>query len=29
VPNWADTEGVRGNEHFPAVTHDVTLPCDP
>ncbi|MET8804533.1 glycoside hydrolase family 97 C-terminal domain-containing protein [Streptomyces sp. NPDC004546] len=25
-PNWISLEGVRGNEHFPTATHNVTLP---
>ncbi|WP_327312034.1 glycoside hydrolase family 97 protein [Streptomyces sp. NBC_01235] len=25
-PNWVSLEGVRGNEHFPTATHNVTLP---
>ncbi|MDF2263976.1 glycoside hydrolase family 97 catalytic domain-containing protein [Streptomyces coacervatus] len=25
-PNWISMEGVRGNEHFPTATHNVTLP---
>ncbi|HTJ70788.1 MAG TPA: glycoside hydrolase family 97 catalytic domain-containing protein [Actinospica sp.] len=25
-PNWITLEGVRGNEHFPTATHNVTLP---
>lgn len=25
-PNWINLEGVRGNEHFPTSTHNVTLP---
>jgi alpha-glucosidase len=25
-PNWITIEGVRGNEHFPTATHNVTLP---
>ena len=25
-PNWITLEGVRGNEHFPTSTHNVTLP---
>lgn len=25
-PNWINLEGVRGNEHFPTATHNVTLP---
>jgi alpha-glucosidase len=25
-PNWINMEGVRGNEHFPTATHNVTLP---
>jgi len=25
-PNWITMEGVRGNEHFPTATHNVTLP---
>jgi alpha-glucosidase len=25
-PNWILLEGVRGNEHFPTATHNVTLP---
>jgi alpha-glucosidase len=25
-PNWIAMEGVRGNEHFPTATHNVTLP---
>jgi alpha-glucosidase len=25
-PNWITLEGVRGNEHFPPATHNVTLP---
>ena len=24
-PNWINLEGVRGNEHFPTATHNVTL----
>jgi alpha-glucosidase len=26
LPNWINMEGVRGNEHFPTATHNVTLP---
>lgn len=26
LPNWVNIEGVRGNEHFPTATHNVTLP---
>lgn len=25
-PNWITLEGVRGNEHFPTASHNVTLP---
>lgn len=25
-PNWISLEGVRGNEHFPTASHNVTLP---
>ncbi|MCX4878235.1 glycoside hydrolase family 97 protein [Streptomyces sp. NBC_00847] len=25
-PNWVTMEGVRGNEHFPTASHNVTLP---
>ncbi|MGW2724393.1 glycoside hydrolase family 97 catalytic domain-containing protein [Streptomyces sp. NPDC001492] len=25
-PNWISMEGVRGNEHFPTASHNVTLP---
>ncbi|MFF4256766.1 glycoside hydrolase family 97 catalytic domain-containing protein [Streptomyces sp. NPDC001663] len=25
-PNWVSLEGVRGNEHFPTASHNVTLP---
>ncbi len=25
-PNWINLEGVRGNEHFPTASHNVTLP---
>ncbi|HZC72691.1 MAG TPA: glycoside hydrolase family 97 catalytic domain-containing protein [Jatrophihabitans sp.] len=25
-PNWITLEGVRGNEHFPTATHNVTVP---
>jgi alpha-glucosidase len=25
-PNWMNLEGVRGNEHFPTATHNVTVP---
>jgi alpha-glucosidase len=25
-PNWLSVEGVRGNEHFPTASHNVTLP---
>ncbi|WP_327433108.1 glycoside hydrolase family 97 protein [Streptomyces sp. NBC_01236] len=25
-PNWVSMEGVRGNEHFPTASHNVTLP---
>lgn len=25
-PNWISPEGVRGNEHFPTASHNVTLP---
>ncbi|MER6027766.1 glycoside hydrolase family 97 catalytic domain-containing protein [Streptomyces sp. NPDC001851] len=25
-PHWISLEGVRGNEHFPTATHNVTLP---
>lgn len=26
LPHWLTMEGVRGNEHFPSATHNVTLP---